>query len=140
MTNPPNLSYKPKNTILRFLGGVLQSLGLDLEFCLSNNTLVVFFFKNYLSHFPGVWDNEDLNICRKFLYILLALVRYICDFHKCAKSYTSFYGAAGLHYWNNYPIFFNIKYGYQKYLEILFSIICHKFSYWSRWCFIVLVS
>lgn len=78
MTNPPNLSYKPKNTILRFLGAVLQSLGLDLEFCLSNNTLVVFFFKNYLPHFPGICNNEDLNICSKFLHILLALVRYIC--------------------------------------------------------------
>lgn len=82
----PNFSNKPKNTILRFLVAIQQTLAFRIRFS-QITSLWVFPFKKFMPISQMSEINQGLNIWSKFSRLLLALaVKAYVTFIKCTDS------------------------------------------------------
>ena len=82
----PNFFNKPKNTILRFLVAMQQTLAFRIRFS-QITSLWVFPFKKFIPISQMSEINQGLNIWSKFSHLLLAVaVKAYVTFIKCAEA------------------------------------------------------
>ena len=82
----PNFFNKPKNTILRFLVAMQQTLAFRIRFS-QITSLWVFPFKKFIPISQMSEINQGLNIWSKFSHLLLPVaVKAYVTFIKCAET------------------------------------------------------